>query len=332
MRALLSRVPGGPETLRIEEIADPVPGPGQLLVRVAAVSLNYPDALIIEDKYQFKPERPFAPGGELAGTVVAVGDGVDDIRPGDRICALTAYQALAELAVVERWRSFVIPEAMPFDVASTIVMTYGTNIHGLADRGELKAGETLLVLGAAGGIGISAVELGKAMGARVIGAVSSSEKAEAVRQAGADNVLIYPRGPIDKSGSKALANQFKAACPDGYDVIYDPVGGDYAEPAVRAIGWEGRYAVVGFTAGISKIALNLTLLKACSIVGVYWGRWADRNRMRFHEQMATLFRFWEEGRIRPLISRRYTFADAPQAIAHMGGRGAIGKLVVMLED
>ena len=331
MRALLSRAAGGPETLTIEEIADPVPGPDELLVRVAAVSLNYPDALIIEDRYQFKPERPFAPGGELAGTVVAIGANVTGIGVGDRICALTAYNALAELAVVERWRTFVIPDEMGFDVASTLLMAYGTNLHGLADRALLKPGETLLVLGAGGGIGLSAVELGKAMCARVIGAVSSSEKSDAVRAAGADDVVIYPSGPLDKVASKALADRFKAACPDGFDVIYDPVGGDYAEPALRAIGWEGRYVVVGFTAGISKIPLNLTLLKACSIVGLYWGRWAARNQPAFHDQMARIFEWWREEKVRPLISRRYPFQAAPAAIALLGGRGAVGKLVVMIE-
>ena len=328
MRALLSRAPGGPETLAIADAPDPLPGPDQLLVRVKAVSLNYPDALIIEDRYQLKPARPFAPGGELAGIVIAVGANVRDMAPGDRICALTGYNALAELALVERWRAIPIPDDMPFDIASTLVMTYGTTIHGLADRGALKAGETMLVLGAGGGIGLSAVELGKAMGARVIGAVSSPEKADAVRAAGADDVILYPRGPLDKAGSKALAEAFKAACPAGYDLIYDPVGGDYAEPALRAIAWEGRYAVVGFTAGIPKLALNLVLLKGCSVVGVSWGRWAGYNQARFRAQMDTIVGWWRDGRVRPMISRRYPFADAAAAIAELGGRGAIGKLVV----
>lgn len=328
MRALLSHQPGGPETLTMDEIADPVPGPGQLLVRVAAVSLNYPDALIIEDRYQFKPPRPFAPGGELAGTVVAVGEGVTDIRPGDRICALTGCNALAELAVVDRWRSFVIPDEMPFDVASSIMMTYGTSIHGLVDRGGLQAGQTILVLGAAGGIGLAVIELGKALGARVVAAVSSQERAEVATAAGADEVIVYSRGPFDRDASKALADRFKAACPNGYDIVFDPVGGDYAEPALRAIGWEGRYVVVGFTGGIPRIALNLVLLKACSIVGVYWGRWAAMNHDRFQAQMAQLFGLWREGGIRPPIFRRYPFEQAPEAIAAMGARGVIGKVVV----
>jgi NADPH2:quinone reductase len=332
MKALVSHTPGTAETLQFGELPDPVPRPGDLLVKVAAVSLNYPDALMIEDLYQFKPPRPFATGAEIAGVVVGMGEEVTGFKVGDRVCGICGYGGLAELATLDAWRASIIPEAMGFDIAATMNMTYGTSIHGLIDRGELKAGQTLLVLGAAGGIGLSAVELGKALGARVVGAVSSAEKREVVLAAGADEVIIYPSGPLDKAGSRAMADAFKAACPKGYDVIYDPVGGDYAEPALRAIGWEGRYAVIGFTAGIPKIALNLTLLKACSIVGVFWGVWAGLNRERFHEEMAMLFRFWSEGRIKALISERFAFADAPKALARMSGRGAIGKLVVMLDE
>lgn len=330
MKALLSREAGGPDSLRIEDVPVPVPGPGQLLVRVAAVSLNYPDALIIADRYQIKPERPFAPGGELAGTVSAVGEGVTGFAQGDRVMSMTGFGALADYVLVDPAKTFVIPDAMPFDAAASLLFTYGTTIHGLLDRAQLKAGDRMLVLGAAGGIGTSAIELGKAIGAEVVAAVSSEEKAQVARQLGADDVIVYPRGVMDADSSRALASLFKQAAPQGYDVIYDPVGGDYAEPALRAIGWEGRYAVIGFTAGIPKIALNLALLKACSIVGVFWGAWIDRNKQRFDEEVAMLLRFWSEGRINPLISERVPFARAAEAIGVMSQRGAVGKMVVEL--
>jgi NADPH:quinone reductase-like Zn-dependent oxidoreductase len=329
MKALLSYEPGGPETLRMGTLPDPTPGPGQVLVRVAAVSLNFPDALMIEDLYQVRPPRPFAPGTELGGVIVGLGEGVEGLKVGDRVCAMCAG-GLAELALTKAAQTYRVPDEMPLDVASTLIITYGTNLHGLVDRTQLKAGETLLVLGAAGGVGISAVELGKALGARVVGAVSSPEKRQIVEAAGADEVIVYPRGPLDKDASRALGAAFKTACPQGYDVIYDPVGGDYAEPALRSIGWEGRYAVIGFTAGIPKIALNLTLLKACSIIGVYYGDWSGRNTDLARGEMETLFRLWSEGKVRPRISQRYPLEAAPEALALMKSRGAVGKLVVTL--
>ncbi|HEY0325166.1 MAG TPA: NADPH:quinone oxidoreductase family protein, partial [Allosphingosinicella sp.] len=263
MRALLSTSPGGPETLELSELPDPVAGPGQLLVRVHACAINYPDVLIIEDKYQFKPPRPFAPGGEIAGTVEAVGEGVTGWSPGDRLIAMIGHGGLAEKVAVPAAMAVPLPEGRSFAEGSALILTYATTIHALLDRGKLKEGETLLVLGAAGGVGLAAVELGKAYGARVIAAVSSEEKAEAARAAGADATMVYPRGPFDKDASKALAAQFKDAVgPNGADLIYDPVGGDYAEPALRSIAWEGRYLVIGFPAGIPKLPLNLTLLKS----------------------------------------------------------------------
>src|SRR4051794_34816411 len=238
MKALLSRVPGGPETLELAEIDDPVPGPGQLLVRVKACAINYPDVLIIEDKYQFRPPRPFAPGGEIAGIVERAGEGVGGWAEGDRLIAMIGHGGLAELVVVDAARALRLPAERSFEEGSALILTYATSIHALLDRGRLKAGETLLVLGAAGGVGLAAVELGKAYGARVVAAVSSDEKAEAARAAGADSVLVYPQGPFDKDGSKVLAQQFKDAVgPDGANLIYDPVGGDYAEPALRSIAW-----------------------------------------------------------------------------------------------
>lgn len=333
MKALLSHEVGGPETLTLDELPDPAPKPGEVLVAVKACAINYPDVLIIEDRYQFKPPRPFAPGGEISGVVEAVGEGVSDLKPGDRVLGSTGWNGLAEKVAVERRRLYRLPEGKSFEQGAALLMTYGTSIHALVDRGHLKAGDTLLVLGAAGGIGLSAVELGKAFGARVVAAVSSDEKAAAAKAAGADETLVYPRAPFDKDQSRALAEQFKAAVgADGAQVIYDPVGGDYAEPALRSIGWEGRYLVVGFPAGIPKLPLNLTLLKSCDVCGVFWGAFAARDPRANAAHVDHLFRLWEEGKINPHVSEIFAFQDGGKAIAKLGGRGAIGKLVVRVAD
>ena len=331
MKALLSRAPGGPETLELAELSDPVAGPGQLVVRVKACAINYPDVLIIEDKYQFKPPRPFAPGGEIAGVVEGVGEGVTGWSVGDRLIAMIGHGGLSEKVVVQAAMALPLPEGRSFEEGSALILTYATSIHALLDRGKLKQGQTLLVLGAAGGVGLAAVELGKAYGARVVAAVSSEEKAQAAREAGADAVVIYPRGPFDKDGSKALSQLFKDAVgPAGADLIYDPVGGDYAEPALRAIGWEGRYLVVGFPAGIPRLPLNLTLLKSCDVCGVFWGAFAARDPKANAAHIQTLFRLWDEGKIAPKISRTWPLAQGGEAIAHMAARAAIGKLVVTM--
>jgi len=332
MKALLSREPGPPETLRLEDVADPVAGAGELLVRVHACAINYPDVLIIEDKYQFRPERPFAPGGEVSGVVEAVGEGVSGWNVGDRLIAYHGHGGLAEKVAVPAAHAFPLPDSHSFAEGSTLLITYATVIHALWDRGRLKAGETLLVLGAAGGIGLAAIELGKAKGARVIAAVSTEEKAEAARRAGADLAIVYSQGPFDRDGQKALAEQFKAAVgPGGADVILDPVGGDYAEPALRSIAWEGRYLVVGFPAGIPKLPLNLTLLKSCDVCGVFWGAFAARDPKGNADHVAELFRLWGDGKISPRISETYSLERAGEAIAAMAARKAIGKLVVTLD-
>ncbi len=329
MKALLSRAPGGPETLELAEIEDPMPGPGQLLVRVKACAINYPDVLIIEDKYQFKPPRPFAPGGEIAGIVEALGEGVQGWSVGDRLIAMLGHGGLSEKVVVPAALALRLPPERSFEEGSALILTYATSIHALLDRGKLKEGETLLVLGAAGGVGLAAVELGKAFGARVVAGVSSEEKAQAARAAGADEVLVYPRGPFDKEGSKALAQMFKDAVGgQGANVVYDPVGGDYAEPALRSIAWEGRYLVVGFPAGIPKLPLNLTLLKSCDVCGVFWGAFAARDPKANGAHLQTLFRLWEEGKIAPRVTRTWALAEGGEAIAHMAARRAVGKLVV----
>lgn len=332
MKALLSRQPGGPDSLEMGEIDAPVAGPGDLLVRVHACAINYPDVLIIEDKYQFKPPRPFAPGGEIAGEVIAVGDKVEGWTVGDRMIGASGWNGLAEQAVVPARNAYKLPEGRSFTEGAALLMTYGTSIHALWDRGHLKAGDTLLVLGAAGGVGLAAVELGKARGARVIAAVSSDDKAAAAKAAGADDAIVYPRGPFDKDASKALAEAFKAAVgPDGANVIYDPVGGDYAEPALRSIAWEGRYLVVGFPAGIPKLPLNLTLLKSCDVCGVFWGAFAARDPKANAAHVAELFDLWAAGKINPLVSATYPLDRAGEAIAALGSRAAIGKLVVTLD-
>ena len=332
MKALLSRTAGGPETLELADIPDPVPAGGQLLVRVKACAINYPDVLIIEDKYQSRPNRPFSPGGEVSGIVEAVGGGVTGWNVGDRLIAMIGHGGLAERVIVDAALALPLPTERSFAEGAALILTYATSIHALLDRGRLKAGETLLVLGAAGGVGLAAVELGKAFGARVIAGVSSQEKAEAVAAAGADQVLVYPRGPFDKEGAKALAQQFKDAVgPKGADIIYDPVGGDYAEPALRSIAWEGRYLVVGFPAGIPKLPLNLTLLKSCDVCGVFWGTFAARDPKANAAHIRTLFQLWDEGRISPKVSRTWPLEQGAEAIAHMAARRAIGKLVVTMD-
>jgi NADPH:quinone reductase-like Zn-dependent oxidoreductase len=331
MKALLSHEPGGPETLRLTDVPEPMPGPGDLLVRVRACAINFPDVLIIEDKYQLKPPRPFAPGGEIAGKVIAVGQGVDGWSAGHRLIAALGFGGLAEQVIVPAERAIRLPSERSFEQGSALLMTYATAIHALVDRGRLQAGQTLLVLGAAGGVGLAAVEIGKALGARVVAAASSPEKAKAAGEAGADVALVYPRGPFDRDGQKALATLFKDAVgPGGADVILDPVGGDYTEPALRSIGWEGRFLVVGFPAGIAKLPLNLTLLKSCDVCGVFWGAFAAREPRANAAHVEQLFRWWDEGKIAPKISATYPLERAGEAIAALRDRKAVGKLVVTL--
>jgi NADPH2:quinone reductase len=329
MRALVSKAVGGPETLEMVELPDLVAGPGQVVVAVKACAINFPDVLIIEDKYQFKPHRPFAPGGEIAGTIESIGEGVTGWQVGDRVIAMLGHGGLCEKVIVDPAKLYRLPEGRSFAEGASLILTYGTTIHALLDRGYIQAGQTLLVLGAAGGVGLAAIELGKAFGAKVIAAVSSEEKATAAKSAGADETLIYARGPFDKDQSKALAEQFKAAVGrDGANVIYDPVGGDYAEPALRSIAWEGRYLVVGFPAGIPRLPLNLTLLKSCDVCGVFWGAFAARDPMANAAHIETLFALWEQGKIAPRVTEVFAFRDGGKAIAKMAARGAIGKLVV----
>lgn len=333
MRAILSNAPGGPETLVLEEVLDPTPGKGEVVIEVKAVGINYPDTLIIADRYQFKPPRPFSPGGELAGVVEAVGEGVKGVFKGDRVIAVPGWGGLVERIAVPAASVIKIPDGMDFETAAALVMTYGTSYYALKDRAGLKAGESLLVLGAAGGVGVAAVELGKAMGAHVIAAASTNDKVQFALDAGADNGLIYPTGPMDKAAQKELSGELKLASGrDGPDVVYDAVGGDYCEPALRAMDWNGRYLVVGFPAGIPSLPLNLTLLKSVSVIGVFWGAAVMRDPAGHAANMADLFRLWGEGRIKPRVSRTYPLEKAGEAIAALGDRAVMGKVVVTVES
>ena len=332
MKALRTHQTGGPETLTLDEVEVPTPGKGEVLVAVKACALNYPDTLMIRDLYQFKPERPYAPGGEIAGVIEAVGEGVEGYKVGDKVMAGIGNGGLSEKVVVQAGRMFPVPEGVPFEKAASLLMTYGTTIHGLKDRGHIKKGDTVLVLGAAGGVGLSAVELSKAFGARVVAAVSSEAKGEVARKAGADEVVIYPREEMDKDASKELAKAFKAACgPDGANIVYDIVGGQYSEPALRSIAWEGRFLVVGFPAGIARMPLNLTLLKSCDIAGVFWGAFTAREPVKFREQVNELFEMMKTGKIDPLVSETFPLERGGDAIAKLENREAVGKLVVLMD-
>ncbi len=331
MKAVLTKEVGGPETLVVEQIDAPAPGKGEVVVDVAACAINFPDTLMIRDLYQFKPERPYSPGGEISGTISALGEGVEGWKVGDRVLSGIGSGGLREQVAVEAGRLFKVPEGIDLVESSALLMTYGTMIHALKDRGDIKPGDTVLVLGAAGGVGLASVELAKAYGAKVVAAVSSEEKAKVAREAGADETVVYERAPFDKDASKKLAGDFKNAVgPNGADIVVDIVGGDYSEPALRSIAWEGRFLVIGFPAGIAKMPLNLTLLKSCDIRGVFWGAFAAREPQRNAQNIAELFEFWKDGKISPQISETFSLDDASKAIEKLEKRQAIGKLVVVM--
>jgi NADPH2:quinone reductase len=332
MKALLSKAVGGPDTLVLEDMPSPTARANQAVIQVKACGVNYPDVLIIEDKYQFKPARPFAPGGEVAGIVKSIGDAVTNVKVGDRVLGNTGWGGMAQELALEASRLVPMPDGMPFDEAAAFIMTYGTSYHALKDRGHMKPGETLLVLGAAGGVGLAAVELGKAMGARVIAAASSDEKVALAKEHGADEGVVYPQGPFDKEGQRALANLFKDALgPAGADLVYDGVGGDYAEAALRSMAWEGRFLVVGFPAGIPRIPLNLALLKGCDIVGVFWGTAVTKDPVGHQRNVKELFDLYAKGKIKPFVSERFPLARAGEAISHLASRKAMGKVVVTMD-
>lgn len=330
MKAMLSTAPGGPDSLEWTEQPLPEPKPGEVRIAVKAAGVNFPDTLIIADLYQLKPPRPFAPGGEVAGIVDAVGEGCK-LSVGDRVIAMPGFGGFVTHICVPEAICMKMPETMPFDEAATFIFTYGTSYYALKDRGALASGDTLLILGAAGGVGAAAIELGKAIGARVIAAVSSDEKAAFCKELGADETLVYPRN-LDRDAQKQLSSGIKAlAGPNGIQVAYDAVGGDYAEPVIRAMGWGGRYLVVGFPAGIPKIPLNLTLLKSCQIVGVFWGASIRMEPETHAANMAGLFALYAEGKVKPPITARFPLQEAAKALHLIADRKVLGKVVLTVD-
>jgi NADPH2:quinone reductase len=331
MKALISRDPGGPETLRLEDVPEPVAKAGEVVVDIKACGVNFPDVLTIQDLYQTKPPRPFAPGTEIAGTVASVGEGVTTFKVGDRVMGSIGHGGMAEKVAVAANRLFPIPDGMPFDQASAFSSMYNTSYMALKDRADIKEGERLLVLGAAGGVGIAAVELGKAFGAHVIAAASSQEKVDLAKKYGADEGIVYPMGPFDRAGQRALADLFKSVSgEEGFDVVYDPVGGDYAEAALRSMAWGGRFLVVGFPAGIPKIPLNLPLLKTCQIVGVYSGGFKKEHPEKSRRNSEELLALYRKGTIKPHVSQHFPLARGADAIAALQHRKALGKVVVTI--
>ncbi len=323
MRAVICKSFGPPETLIVENVADPVAGPGQVVVDVAAAGVNFPDTLIIENKYQLKPALPFSPGGEIAGVVTEVGPGVTTVSAGDRVIFVSGFGGFAERVLAPAAALLPVPDGMDLITAAGFVMAYGTSYHALHDRAQLQPGETLLVLGAAGGVGLAAVELGHAMGAMVIAAASSESKLEVCRQHGASAVIDYGRDNLRERIKELTDGR-------GVDVIYDPGGGQLAEPAVRSLAWNGRYLVVGFAAGsIPNIPLNLPLLKGASIVGVFWGAFVGRQAADNARNLADLGRLWSEGKLHPLVSRTYPLEEAAQALTDMAARKVTGKIVLV---
>lgn len=326
MQALLCKTHGLPDTLVLEDVPDPAPGPGEVVVDIKAAGVNFPDVLIIQDKYQTKPDLPFSPGGEMAGVVSALGDGVSGFEPGQRVLGLCTYGAYAEKIAIPATRLHRIPDYIDFDTASAFLLTYGTSWHALKDRAALQAGETVLILGASGGVGIAAIQIAKALGTHVIAAASTPEKLAVCTAQGADATINYV--------SENLRDRIKELTGGkGPDVIYDPVGGEYAEPAFRSIGWRGRYLVIGFANGeIPRLPLNLALLKGASIMGVFWGSYTQREPDAFARDVQDMFALVEQGKLKPHISARYPLARANEALNDLMGRKATGKIVIQVAD
>ncbi|HEV2237279.1 MAG TPA: NADPH:quinone oxidoreductase family protein [Ktedonobacterales bacterium] len=323
MKAVLCKAFGPPESLVVEEVESPAAGAGQVVVSVRACGVNFPDTLIIEGKYQFKPPLPFSPGGEVAGIVKGVGPGVEQVRVGDRVIASSAFGGYAEEIVTSAAGLIPIPDGMDFDVASAVVMTFGTCMHALRDRANIQPGERLLVLGAAGGIGLAAVELGKLLGAQVIAAASTDEKLAVCREYGADETINYRTEDL-KERVKALTGG------QGVDVVVDPVGGEYAEAALRGMAWNGRYLVIGFTAGeIPRIPLNLPLLKGCAVVGVFWGGFVARDPERNRAHINQVLDWLTSGKLRARISARYPLEHAAEALNAITNRTVTGKVILI---
>jgi NADPH2:quinone reductase len=322
MRAVVCKEFGPPEQLVIEDLPSPAPGPGEVVISMRAASLNFPDVLIVQNKYQFKPPLPFSPGTELSGVVKAVGEGVVRVAPGDRVMAYTTYGAFAEEVKTEEARVLAMPPGMDFPEAAAFIVAYGTSDHALSDRAALRRGETLLVLGAGGGVGLAAVEIGKALGARVIACASSADKLAVSLSHGADEGIDYSKEDLRERIKQITAGR-------GVDVVFDPVGGAYTEPVLRSTAWRGRLLVVGFAAGdIPKIPLNLPLLKGSSIVGVFWGEFTRREPQAFAARMRQLGEWFEQGKLKPHVSGMLPLERAVEALQMMASRKVTGKVVL----
>lgn len=332
MKAMLCTHYGPPEELELRELPSPKAGKGQAVITVKACGVNFPDVLLIQDKYQFRPPLPFPPGGEVAGVIKEVGEGVTSVKPGDRVMASMGNGGFVEEGVVDASRCIPMPDNLDFDVAASFFTTYGTSYYALKDRGNLKPGEKLVVLGAAGGVGISAVEIGHAMGAYVVAGASTQEKVDLAKKYGADEGFVYPTGKLTRDQQKELSDTIKKLTGgNGADVLYDPVGADYAEPALRAMNWDGRYLVIGFAAGeIPRVPLNLTLLKSCQIVGVFLGAASARDPKSGNQRLRELTDMIASGKLKPLVSAHIPLARAGDAIRLLMDRKALGKVVVTM--
>lgn len=323
MKAVLCKAYGPPETLVVENIPVVEPGAGEVRVRVGACALNFFDTLIIQNRYQFKPDLPFSPSAEFAGTVDAVGAGVDSVKPGDRVVGYSGWGAAREQVVVPQARLVPLPDSLDFESAAGLLVTYGTTMHALKDRGRLRPGETVAVLGASGGVGIAAVELGKVMGARVIACASSQEKLDFCRRHGADEGIDYATEPLKERLKELTGGR-------GVDVVYDPVGGDFSEQALRATAWKGRFLVIGFAAGdIPRIPLNLALLKGLDICGVFWGQFVDLEPETARANHARIVQWAAEGKIAAPVDRSYRLDDTAEALGVIARREARGKIVLV---
>jgi NADPH2:quinone reductase len=322
MKAILCKQPGGPDDLTLEDIPDPKAGPGEAVVTIAAAGLNFFDTLIIAGKYQTKPAFPFSPAAEFAGIVESIGAGVTQVKAGDRVMGYQGYGCARERIAVNAEKLVRVPDNLDFDRAAGLSITYGTTMHALKDRGKLKAGEMLAVLGAAGGVGLAAVEIGKLMGARVIACASSDEKCAFAKQHGADATINYGKTDLKDALKDATGGR-------GADVIYDPVGGDYAESALRAIAWKGRFLVIGFAAGeIPKLPLNLVLLKGCDVVGVYWGAFTEREPAAQAANMAQIVNWCAEGKLSSHVHAVYPLVQTAQALKDIAARKIMGKAIL----
>jgi NADPH2:quinone reductase len=321
MKAILCKKFGPPSDLVLEDIPSPSPKSDEVLMRVKACSVNFPDTLMIQGKYQIQPPIPFSPGSDIAGTVLKVGGNIKHLKAGDEVFGIVRYGGFAEEVIVPGTMCFPKPPMMDYKVAASFMMAYGTSYHALKDRANLKEGETLLVLGASGGVGMAAVELGKLMGARVIAAASTDEKLALCREKGADETINYSKEDL-KERAKALTGG------KGVDVVYDPVGGDYTEQALRAMAWEGLLLIVGFPAGIASIPMNLPLLKGCQIVGVFFGSFTMRTPKKATQNTMELMGMYAKGKLNPHIHRTYSLADAPKALEEMMNREVKGKVII----